>query len=348
VQPLVSILIPAYNAEPWIAETIQSAVAQTWPRKEVIVVDDGSTDRTFAVARREASGVVSVHTQANQGAQAARNRALALAQGDYIQWLDADDLLAPDKIALQLAALRETDTRRTLLSGAWGGFFYRVGKAKFSPSPLWADLSPLEWLLRKMESGAHMQTATWLVSRELTRAAGPWDTRLLVDQDGEYFCRVKLASDGIRFVSDAKVYYRRTDTSRVSHIGGSRAKQESVLLSTELMVRAVLSLEDGPKTRAACAKYLQKRVLDIYPEHGDLAEQLQRLAASIGATLRFPASPRRYMWLQGLIGWRAAARTRMLVRAIRTESVRSIDRMLFGLERARSAGHRVGKDAIET
>ena len=102
MQPLVSILIPAYNAERWIADTIRSALAQTWPRKEIIIVDDGSTDRTLAVARQFASRNLSVVTQQNQGASAARNKALELCQGDYIQWLDADDLLSPNKVTRQM------------------------------------------------------------------------------------------------------------------------------------------------------------------------------------------------------------------------------------------------------
>ena len=101
MKPLVSILIPAYNAAEWIAESLRSAMEQTWPRKEIIVVDDGSRDRTAEVARRFASNEVAVVSIENQGAAAARNHALQLAQGDYIQWLDADDLLAPDKIERQ-------------------------------------------------------------------------------------------------------------------------------------------------------------------------------------------------------------------------------------------------------
>src|SRR5437868_14667996 len=102
MKPLVSILIPAYNAGPWIGDTIRSALDQTWPRKEIIVVDDGSGDQTLQVARQFASKNVSVVTQENQGASAARNRALSLSRGDYIQWLDADDLLSPNKIAKQM------------------------------------------------------------------------------------------------------------------------------------------------------------------------------------------------------------------------------------------------------
>ena len=105
MKPLVSILIPAYNAERWIADAIRSALAQTWPNKEIIVVDDGSADQTLQVARGFASKSVLVTTQPNRGAAAARNHAFSLGQGDYIQWLDADDLLAPDKVSLQMEAL---------------------------------------------------------------------------------------------------------------------------------------------------------------------------------------------------------------------------------------------------
>ena len=118
MKPLVSILIPAFNAQKWIADTIESAVRQTWPKKEIIVVDDGSRDQTLSIARRFASKGVSVVTQANQGASTARNHAFAICQGDYIQWLDADDLLAPDKIARQMAALEQCRSRRTLLRRA--------------------------------------------------------------------------------------------------------------------------------------------------------------------------------------------------------------------------------------
>src|SRR5436190_17120193 len=219
--PLISILIPAYNAEPWISDTSRSALAQTWPRKEIVVVDDGSTDQTLQVARQFASRDVFVVTQENQGASAARNKAFELCQGDYIQWLDADDLLSRDKIGKQMEIAERCGSRRRLLSSAWGYFMYRPAKAKFIPTPLWCDLSPTGWLLRKLDRNLHMQTATWLVSRELTQAAGPWNTQLLVNNDGEYFCRVLLESDSIRFVPDARVFYRISGFDRVSYIGRS-------------------------------------------------------------------------------------------------------------------------------
>jgi len=119
-KPLVSILVPAYNAQEWIAETLQSAVAQTWPRKEIIIVDDGSSDQTMTIAKQFESDDVRVVRQENQGAAAARNHAFSLSQGEYIQWLDADDLLAPDKIEKQIEVLDRGVSKRTLLSSGWG------------------------------------------------------------------------------------------------------------------------------------------------------------------------------------------------------------------------------------
>ncbi len=205
MKPLVSILIPAYNSEQWIANSLESALRQTWPNKEIIVVDDGSSDKTLDVAKRYESKTLLVVTQHNQGAAAARNKALSLSNGDYIQWLDADDLLAPDKVASQVARLSQCSTL-TVASGPWAYFLYRHRQAKFCPTSLWEDLAPLEWLLRKMEQGLHMQTATWLVSREVSEVAGPWNSQLLGDDDGEYFCRVLLKSVGVKFVPEAKVY----------------------------------------------------------------------------------------------------------------------------------------------
>src|SRR5215813_1832477 len=234
MKPLVSILIPAYNAEKTIADTLRSAIAQSWQNKEIIVVNNGSGDRTFEVAQRFASKEVTVVSAGGGGAAGARNHALQLSQGEYIQYLDADDLLAPGKIERQLAAMRQIDSPRKLLSSSWAYFYHRPHKAVFVRNSLWQDLPPVEWLVRKMGENLHMQTATWLTSRDLAEAAGPWNTQLHVDDDGEYFCRVLLASEGTHFVPESKVFYRITTSKRVSHIGASDAKKESLLVSMKL------------------------------------------------------------------------------------------------------------------
>ena len=335
--PLVSILIPAYNAERWIAETMQSALGQTWPTKEIILVDDGSTDQTVRVAQQFASKTVSIVSQKNQGAAAARNKAFELCHGDYVQWLDADDLLSPDKIAYQMRAAGETTEGRTLFSSAWASFRYRPAKARFIPTSLWSDLDPTEWLTRKWEGNLHMQTATWLVSRELTEAAGSWDTRLLGDDDGEYFFRVVNASNGIRFVPQSRVYYRITPSSRLSHIGRSNKKMEAQFLGMKLQIGYLRAREDSDRVRAACVTYLQTWLPVFYPNRPDLVQEAQQLAASLGGQLSLPEASWKYALIEKLFGFAAAKHTQLSYNQIKSCALRAWDKVMYSVDhRSRS------------
>lgn len=325
-KPLVSILIPAFNAQQWIADTVRSAIGQTWERKEIIVVDDGSSDQTVAIVRQFESDNVRVVEQENQGAAAARNTAFSLCHGDYIQWLDADDLLAPDKIARQMAIIDHNIGKKTLISSGFGKFLFRWETARFVPTGLWEDLSPTEWLLRKMRDNLFMQTATWLVSRELSQATGPWDTRMLSDDDGEYFCRVLLKSDGTRFVPDAKVYYRAFQFNSLAHVGRSERKKVALWLSMQLHIEYLRSLEDTPRTREACLAYLQRNLISFYPERADIVREAERLAAELGGTLSPPNLSWKYSWIKTTFGWAAAKNTAMRVRNIRWSSEKFLEK----------------------
>jgi glycosyltransferase involved in cell wall biosynthesis len=333
MKPLVSILIPAYNAGPWIAETLKSALRQTWDRKEIIVVDDGSTDKTLSIARRFSAEGVTVVTQENQGASAARNKAFSLCKGDYIQWLDADDLLARDKIERQMEALEKCADKKMLFSSEWGRFMHRSSRAKFVSTPLWADLSPLEWLLRKLGQNLHMQPATWLVSRELTEAAGPWDTRLSLDDDGEYFCRVILASGGIQFVPGAKSFYRLSGFNSLSNVDLSDRKLESLWLSMQLHICYLRSLEDSARTRAASVTYLQNWLNYFCPARPDIVRQAEELATKLGGALSRPELRWKYAWLEKFLGREAASRAQIFMPNLKAFVIMSWDKAMFHLER---------------
>ena len=338
MKPLVSILIPAYNAESWIASTLQSAVGQIWPRKEIIVVDDGSTDGTAEVARRFASKTVKIVSTDNQGLSTAVNNAYRLCQGDYIQELDADDLLAPDKIERQLAALREGHSKRILLSSPWAAFYFRAHRARFVPTSLWHNLSPVEWLLRKMSLNLHMQNATWLVSRELAEAAGPWDEMLHYDQDGEYFCRVLLASEGTRFVGGARVFYRTSSSRRISYIGKSDKKKESLLRSMKLHVQYLRSLEDSERVRKTCLTYVQNWFHCFFPDRPDITAELQNLAAQLQGHLEEPRLKWKYAWMKLLFGSEVATRAQLVLPEMKSLLFRQWDKALFHLETRQTTG----------
>lgn len=332
MKPLVSILIPAHNAEEWIADTLRSAIGQTWQRKEIVVVDDGSTDQTAKLARQFASQGVEVVSTANQGLSRAINLALQLCHGDYIQELDSDDLLVPNKIERQLAALREGDSRRILLSSPWAYFYYRTRHARFIHTSLCQDLSPVEWLLRKMSENLHMQNATWLLSRELAEAAGPWDTRLHYDQDGEYFARVLLASEGTRFVPDTGVFYRISDSNRISYIGNSNKKKDSLLLSMKLHIQYLRSLEESDRVRKACLTYIQTWYPNFYPERPDLVAESQGLAAQLQGRLEVPRMSWKYAWMKPVFGCKAAKRAQGALSQVRLLLARHWDKAMLKWE----------------
>jgi len=328
--------VPAYNAERWIAETLASATGQTWTRTEVIVVDDGSRDATLEVARRFESGRLKLLSQENQGAAAARNKAYSLCQGDYIQWLDADDLLHPEKVARQIACAPEIDSGGTLLSGSWGRFLHRPHRAEFVPTGLWEDLSPAEWLLRKLEENVYMQTATWLVPRDTTERAGPWDTQLLGDDDGEYFNRVLLQSRQVRFVREAKVFYRISGTTSLSYIGRSDRKMNAQLRSMKLTVDYLRGLDDSPRARAACLTYMQNWLTSFYPQRPDIVAELEAIARELGGNLTEPKFSWRYAWIARLFGPSVGRRAQVALPALRWSAKSALDRTALALEQARS------------
>ncbi len=308
---LVSILIPAHNAAPWIAETLRSALDQTWKNTEIIVVDDGSTDETLTIAKSFESPRLKVVTQPCSGAAASRNAACDLSQGDYIQWLDADDLLGPDKVERQMEVAICLGDKRVLLSSGWAAFSRRPSVAQFCQTALWCDQSPADWLVNKLGGNLHMQTATWLTSRELATAGGRWNAKMLSDDDGEYYCRVLAASKEVKFVPEAKVYYRTTDRGRLSLIGSSDKKKDAMLASMQVHIATLRAMEESERVRRACLQYLQNWLPAFYPERPDIVDTMKELAGELGGGLAAPRLSWKYSWIQKLLGWKAAKQAQL-------------------------------------
>ena len=146
-----------------------------------------------------------------------------------------------------------------------------------------------------------MQTATWLVSRELTDAAGPWNTGLLGDDDGEYFCRVLMASDGVRSGSGLKGLLPRFRNTSLSYIGSSERKIRAQWNSMRLHIDYIRSLEDSDMVKAACVKYLNNWLIHFYPEYPEIVADAGRLA-KFGGSLETPSLSWKYAWVKALLG----------------------------------------------
>jgi glycosyltransferase involved in cell wall biosynthesis len=307
MKPLVSIIIPAYNSERWIAHTILSAKQQTWANTETIIVDDGSTDNTLAVAQSFASDRVRIVRQENKGASAARNSGLSVAKGEYIQFLDADDVLATDKIERQMKAVAAFG-HEYIYSSSWGYFTKNINKHIVVKHQLCQHYdSPIDYLVTSWMNNIWMASHSYLVPRAIMVKAGGWNETISRNDDGEYFCRVLLASKGVRFCPDALCYYRRgTVTSLSSQLNHKNALSD--LRTFELYEQYIKQVEESERVRKACAANFQNFIFFFFPKHKDLLRVAERHVQRLGGSEVKPIIPESYVALAKVIGWKWARR----------------------------------------
>ncbi|HMG81452.1 MAG TPA: glycosyltransferase family 2 protein [Ferruginibacter sp.] len=242
--PLVSIIIPAYNAEKYIEATIQSIVDQTWNNLEIIIVNDGSTDDTEKIIQGFLSDKrIKYVTQTNKGCSGAKNTGLLLVSGDFIQYLDADDILSLDKIEQQLNVIHDTPFKiaicRTKL------FHEEVGDSQQEVDSdfLYDTANPFEFMLNLYGLNGKdgmIQPNAFLISKQLSDLIGSWDTTISPspDEDGEYFCRVMLKAKSIS-ITEGMNYYRKQKSSMQS-----LSKQHDYLHTKGLLGSLILKADN--------------------------------------------------------------------------------------------------------
>ena len=236
--PLVSIIIPVYNAERHLSECIESAINQTWPNKEIIIVDDGSTDGSLNIAHKYQCDTIKVLCGENAGASAARNKGLRIAKGDYIQFLDADDVLSLDKIQLQVETLAFNAGKIAVCSTVHfkNGKDYRQFKPSTHEEKFLIDADPVHFLINLLggysNHGSMVQPNAWLTPRTIINQAGLWNEALTLDDDGEFFCRVVLSSTGVLKTSGINYYRKYNENNSLS--SGTDQKSLISLLNSNL------------------------------------------------------------------------------------------------------------------
>ncbi len=311
---LVSIIIPCRNGGRFLDATLRSVLAQTWPAIEIIVVDDHSSDDSREVAARHAAPNVRSFATSSGGAAAARNRGLAEAKGDFIQYLDADDLLSPDKIAAQMVLLEQSLPGYVGVSAT---VHFHDGSdpskgAEENGWPLVDSDDPLGWLIDLAGpdgGGGMVHPAAWLTPREVAERAGPWNERLSLDDDGEYFCRVVLASRGLRKSREGRSYYRKFPAaSQNLSAQSSPAHQHSALLALDLRAEKILSLTDDHRAKRGLARYYLDRACSAYPDHPEVSDLALRRARALGIRSDPTLPSRRSNALAKVFGWKAVRR----------------------------------------
>lgn len=303
MKPEVSILIPCYNSERFIAETLDSCLAQTYDNIEVIVVDDGSTDHSFDIAKDYESkdGRVKVICQPNAGACTARNNALGHSVGNYVMFLDADNVISVNKVEVQLMRLMSDGDEMAVATCAWDRFYSTLNEATFPQLTVYRDYETgFDMLLDLWNHSEMFETACYLLSRSLALKAGKWEESLRKNQDGEYFSRVLMLASKVLFCVEAKLYYRTGEYESVSK-GNSKEKIESYLKSLVFYKKNALSHEDSKRVRIALAHNFSLFIYLYYGQYPDLCQKAKWELHDMNMQM-LPAGTKRTKIISSVIG----------------------------------------------
>lgn len=308
---LVSVCIPCHNAAPYVAQAIESILVQSWQAVEIIVVDDNSTDGSAQVLDRYQSPRVQVIAAALGSAARSRNRAFASAQGHWIKFFDADDLLHPQAIERQMERLSERED--AVASSAWGRFYSDdLGTFHLNPQSVWRDMPATDWLVEAWRDAQPMtQPGMFLIPRDLLNQTGGWDESLSLIDDFEFFARIFCHASEVLFTPEATLYYRSGLQGSLSGQKSRRAV-ESAFHSLLKGTAHLLERRSDPEACLSCANVLQNFIHTYYPDHPDLRDLIQQRIWELGGSdLEVTGGPR-FHQLRRLVGWKAAKRMQKL------------------------------------
>jgi len=318
----VSIIIPSYNAEKYIEETLDSVVNQTWANIEAFVIDDGSKDRTVELARKYESDKLKVIVQKNSGACVARNKGLALSSGSFIQYLDADDVLSYDKIEAQIKVLINAEGYIGVCPTVhfMDGEDYKSMKPREESFWIYDNDDPTEFLVRLYGGDGErwmVQTSAWLTPKSICDAIGPWDETLLLDQDGEYFARAVLASKGIRTTGGLNYYRRFFFGGNISAKANKRENLESAIHALNCKAGYIGEHTDSDRYKQAMSTLWQEIAINAYPKFPDLTRKCEEKARETGKKPDIPILGGALIEMtKKVFGWKAAKSFRGLIHKI--------------------------------
>jgi len=309
--PLVSVCIPAYNCSGFLQKTLDCLCRQSHGHLEIIIVNDGSTDDTLAIAKGYNDIRIIVVDTMNGGAAKARNIAYQHATGDYIIFFDADDYVPTDFIQQQLNAINQRNNVVAL--AAWGRF-YNDDTSTYKPEPLPAqDMLFSEWINYYWYNCNPMTNpGRVIIPAAIIEKAGLWNESLSLNDDLEFFTRIFLQAEKIIFNPAAKFYYR-SGVNGLSAIKGFDAYQ-SLYNSISLSVQHVLAgINNERQLLKSCANMWQLFIYDSYPLYPELLEKAQLNINALGSSDLKYHSGRMTNILSRLLGWKAAKKIRSLL-----------------------------------
>ena len=260
---LVSFIIPCYNAQKWLSEAIDSCLNQTYPNVEIIVIDDGSTDGSLDIIKSYGNKII-WETGENRGGNHARNRGIALSTGEYIQFLDADDYILPEKIARQVAFLEQNGA--DVVYGDWrhqrhfpdGKFVLENVQISGEQPDILASLLADWWV----------SPACILFTKEAVQRSGGWDETLSAGQDRDFFLSVVMNDARVSYQPGCYSIYRRYGDVTVSSSSQTKYLASHYQIVQKAEIKLAQQGKLTAKYRAALAQsyfVMARRYLAIEP-----------------------------------------------------------------------------------
>jgi glycosyltransferase involved in cell wall biosynthesis len=302
-QELVSIIIAMYNAEAYIAETLQSVKNQTWKSIEIIVVNDGSTDGSAAVVESLYMPNLTFYDRKNMGQCAASNFGIEKAKGELIKFLDADDVLSQNCIENMVLKYRENPNR--LVFGEWRYFTKSLENCKRSSNSEFRDYeNSIDWYFDVLNTREAMLAGwMWLIPASVLEKAGGWDEHLHLMNDFEFSTRLILHSEGIGFAENAIHYYRKgLANSMTSKMNDKIAL--SIYTGVTEACNHVLSVENSGRVRKAFANQFQKWVYQFYPLQQSLIDKMETKIKTLGGSDLKPEGGSIFNLLNKYFSWK--------------------------------------------
>ena len=310
-EPLVSVLIPLYNAEKYFDECIESVIGQTYKNIEIIIIDDGSTDNSLGIARKyeKKHSNIKVYTQKNRGASSARNKAFSLSKGDYIQYLDADDIMDPAKIATQITQLSIYGFDPMVIANSkWHRFYNGINNKDCTSLCIYKDYEqPIKFLVDAWSNAHYSIIHSWLISRQMHKKVGTWSTAISVLDDSVFFAKVVFLSKRIIHVSNSIVYWRQDNISSLSK-NTSYGGMQSHLNACNCYMKIVKEKLDYPNMKRALAQEYSKFIYRAYPDYMDLVKKAENSLKKLGYQEPLPLPTKKFQFAAKLIGFYPAAR----------------------------------------
>ena len=315
--PLVSICMPVYNGARFLSYTIDNILAQSYRNIELIIVDDGSTDDSYNIARQYVNkskrGGGKVFSQSNEGAFSARNRALKESTGEYIMFMDCDDFISHHKIQRQIEILQENDPY-TIVSCEWDIFCSNIQEAAFPNRCVYRNYhNPIDMLIEMLNKGEMMLNSCWMMSQELIKSAGYWDCRFTINDDGVYFSKVLASASKVIFCPDARVYYRRGHASLSTYDIFSDTKLTALLESYKEQAKILLAQTTSAEARRGIARNFAL-VMCKARFNSQIYREAKNEIVKLGYTPSHPHKGSKADRICNLIGFETFLRLRSLLR----------------------------------